>query len=243
MMENRYFSIGAVIKKGWEKFKEHPFTWIGAFLLILLISITHSYVLKLALGNEFSWNPSAEAVDWKEASTSTNVIVFGISLAYYLILLGLSLGIFYMGLRASDGLSLNLLHLFSRFHYVFHYLVACILYNLIIGVGFILLLFPAAIWGAKFALYPYFIVDKGAGPIRALKLSSEATHGFKWDIFAFMLISVLLLLIGIALLFIGLLVVLPIINIAWATIYRKLSAIDTEPAAQPVPIKSTGSSS
>lgn len=235
-MESHYFSIGAVLKNGWAKFKEHPFTWIGALLLFIVIIGSHPYVTNLALGNPFVWDPSEQIQNATKASQGANALALFISFLYYLIHLGLGLGVVYMGLRATDGLSLNIFHLFARFYYVFHYLISSILYGLVVLAGLILLVFPAAIWGSKFALYPYFIVDKGAGPIHALKLSSEATKGYKWDVFAFILISGVVLLIGIALVLIGLLVVAPILNIAWASIYRKLTVVEESPAQSAPPV-------
>lgn len=235
-MEKRYFSIGAVLKNGWAKFKEHPFTWVGALFLLVLIAATHPYVINFALGNGFTWDPSEQIERAEAASRGASIFAFLISFGYYLIHLGLGLGLVYMSLRAADGLPINIFHLFARFHYVFHYLISSILYGIIVAIGLILLIFPGVIWGTKFALYPYFIVDKGAGPIHALKLSSEATKGFKWDIFAFIFISVVVAAIGTALVLIGLLAAIPIINIAWASIYRKLTAVDESPALPALPV-------
>lgn len=222
-METRFFSIGEMLKAGWAKFKEHPFTWVGALILIFLIMGSHVFVDNWAMGNGFninfddSLNPTTEIVQ----PTGLQILI---TIIYSLIECGFILGITYMGIRAADGLSINILHLFARFQYVFHYIISYFIYSIIVLVGFVLLIFPAVIWGSKFALFPYFIVDKGLGPIKALKASSQATYGAKWDIFSMVLITFCLVFLGIVALLLGILIVIPVINIAWCCIYRKLTA-------------------
>lgn len=227
-MNIRSFSVGEILKSAWSKFKENPFTWIGALLIMFLIIGTHPFIDNWLMGKGFTIDtefhlPKIDEPHYPEGASALLAIV------YYFIHLGLNLGFLYMGLRVVDGLPINVFHLFSRFKYVFHYFISYILYALIIFVGFILLIFPAAIWGSKFSLYPYFIIDRNAGPIEALKLSSQSTMGFKWDIFAFIFISACITLIGVSLLFIGLFVVFPLLSIAWAQIYRRLTVV-YEPA-------------
>lgn len=217
-MENRGFAISEVLKLAWTKFKEQPWVWISAQILTLLIFVSEPYVQNYVMGFPFSWNP-IHVVPTNENITPMVILVW---LIYAIIRSGLMLGLIYMGLRAADGVKLHIFHLFAKFHYVFHYIIGYIVYSLIVLAGFILLLFPAAIWSSKFALYPYFIIDQGAGPFHALKLSSETTKGFKWDVFAFFLIYLILILAGFFALVLGLFIVVPILNISWGAIYRKL---------------------
>ncbi|MBA3723172.1 MAG: hypothetical protein H0W88_12330 [Parachlamydiaceae bacterium] len=220
-MLNKTFSMGEMIKTGWAKFKEHPYTWIGALLLIILIMISHPFVNSLLMGNGFDIFSDNQV---PEDNFQLQSIIFLVGLVYGLIHLGLGLGCVYMGIRAVDGLSVNIGHLFGRFYYVFHYLIAEILYTIIVVVGFVLLIIPGFVWATKFILFTYFIVDQKVGPIKALKMSAEATKGAKWDIFGFLFISFCLFILGSILFLIGLLFVIPILNIAWAAVYRKLVA-------------------
>lgn len=232
-MNIRSFSIGETLKTAWTKFKEKPFTWIGALILMVLILGSHPFVDNWAMGHGFKWDINMDLSNLTEPKYPESSGSVLIGLLYYFVHLGLNLGFISMGLRAVDGLPFNIFHIFSRFKYVFHYFISYILYMLIIVAGLILFLFPAAIWASKFSLYPYFIIDQNAGPIEALKKSSSTTYGFKWDLFAFLFVSACLTLIGVTLLVIGLLVVLPILSIAWATIYRRLTNVFEPAVIQP----------
>lgn len=220
-MKNKSFSIGEEIKAGWTKFKEQPLTWIFSILLVLAILGTHPILNNWLLTGDWHFNDISDQ-QFEHINQKTKIIFALVFLGYVLIKFGLTLGLINMGIRAADGLKVNILHLFSRFHRVFQYAIASILYFLIILVGIILLIFPAAIWGSKYALYGYFIADKGIGPLKALEKSSEATYGSKWDVFGFLLVNLLLFSVAVTTI-IGLFIFYPLLIIAWGYIYRKLS--------------------
>ena len=106
----------------------------------------------------------------------------------------------------------------------FKYLIGSILYGLIVFAGTILLIIPGIIWGIQFCFYDYFIIDKGLGPIEALKRSSAITRGVKWDLFVFSLILLGINLLGALCLLIGLFATIPTTMVAIAFVYRKLLA-------------------
>lgn len=215
-MNNRSFSIGYMIKLGWAKFKAHPLTWVSTVLLTTFISILHFF---------FNYWLSEHDVN------AVRHILFPLlAFLYFLVEVGLNLGLTYMGLRAARGEHIHMGHLFYRFQYVFHYLIASLLYIFILCVGLLLFFFPAAIWASRFSLYIYFIIDQGVGPIKALKKSSETTYGAKWDIFAFFLTGFCLISITALPLLIGLVITKPILNIAFGCIYTHLAA-SSQPTA------------
>ena len=97
----------------------------------------------------------------------------------------------------------------------------------------ILLIFPAFIWGIKFCLYPYFIVEKGMGPIEALQASSRATMGAKWDLLGFWSVIGVINVLGFFCLLIGLFATVPTTMVAMALVYRKLLS-QTETVQAPI---------
>jgi uncharacterized membrane protein len=99
-----------------------------------------------------------------------------------------------------------------------------ILYALIFIAGLILLIVPGIIWAVKFGLWPCFVVDKGLGPIQALKASSRTTRGVKWDLFGFGVICVIFTLAGLLCLIVGVFATYPTIIVAHALVYRQLAA-------------------
>ena len=231
-MTDRSFSIGRAIKFGWKKFKDQPWTWVFSLLFVLLVAVSHSFVVNWALGNGFTWNLG---LNWQEFDYSNlqfeehrklkgNLIVWSIFSVYVLVKAGLTLGLIRMGIQAADDLPVKMGHLFSRFRYVFNFLIAEFIFWIILSVGLVLFIFPGLIWLSKFSLYPYFIADRGAGPIQALDLSSQATKGAKWDIFGLIFTSFCVLLIGSLMVGIGLFAVVPLLYIAWGVVYRHLSS-------------------
>jgi len=125
-------------------------------------------------------------------------------------------------LRFCDNEKGRFADLFSQYPLFPQYIVGSILYGLIVFAGTILLIIPGIIWGIQFCFYDYFIVDKGLGPIEALKRSSAITKGVKWDLFAFFLILSGINLLGALCLLIGLFVTIPTTMVALAFVYRKL---------------------
>jgi uncharacterized membrane protein len=104
------------------------------------------------------------------------------------------------------------------------YAAVSILYILIMYAGFILLIVPGIIWGVKFGLCFYFVVDKGMGPIDALKASSRTTMGVKWNLFALQILSSVIIMAGLLCLLVGIFAAYPIVLIAYALVYRQLAA-------------------
>jgi uncharacterized membrane protein len=73
-------------------------------------------------------------------------------------------------------------------------------------------------------MYGYVIVDRGLGPIDALKRSAAITHGARLALFGFAIVLMLLNIVGALALLIGLFVTIPISMVAMAYVYRKLDS-------------------
>jgi uncharacterized membrane protein len=145
-----------------------------------------------------------------------------ISIAYFVFDMIITMGLIRITLRLHDNKRGEFADLFSCFPLFFKYLFGSILYWLIVLAGMILLIIPGIIWGIKFQFFSYFIVDKGLGPIEALKKSSLITTGAKWDLFMLVLLLILINLLGALCLVIGLFATVPTTMMAYAFVYRKL---------------------
>jgi hypothetical protein len=75
----------------------------------------------------------------------------------------------------------------------------------------------------KLSLCLYFVVDKGLGPINALRASSRATRGAKWSLFVFGILCGLINILGVLCFFVGLFATGPTVMVAMALVYRNLS--------------------
>jgi uncharacterized membrane protein len=96
------------------------------------------------------------------------------------------------------------------------------LYTLIVIAGCFLLIVPGIIWSIKYQYAIYLAVDKGLGPMAALKASARLTNGLKWDVFAFGLVVQIVSMLGFLALIIGALWTFPLAVIAQSMYYRRL---------------------
>lgn len=136
----------------------------------------------------------------------------------------IEIGLTKISIKFCDNEKSKFKDLFSHYPLFFKYLFGSILYVLIVFGGMILLIIPGIIWAIKFQFFNYLIVDKGLGPVEALKKSWVITKGAKWNLFVFGLLLALINLIGILCLVIGLFATLPTTLVAIAFVYRKLLA-------------------
>ena len=101
------------------------------------------------------------------------------------------------------------------------YVLATLLYGLIIGIGTLLLVVPGIILGLMLMFYGFVMIEKKRGPLEALKESKRLTDGFKGDLFVFSLLAIGLNLLGVLALFVGVLVTMTVTFIAMAHLYRQ----------------------
>lgn len=133
------------------------------------------------------------------------------------------MGLIKVSLGFCDAGKSNFGDLFAPTHLFFKFFFGSILYFLIVVGGLILLIVPGIIWAIKFQFYNYLIIDRGLGPIEALKKSAELTEGVKWDLLAFDLTFGIINVLGALCLVVGLFATVPTTMIAMASVYRKLA--------------------
>jgi uncharacterized membrane protein len=89
-----------------------------------------------------------------------------------------------------------------------NYLVASLIFGLMVAVGLLLLIVPGIFLAMKYQFYGYLITERGMGPFEALKESGRLTDGAKKDLFVFWLALICGILV--IMLVLGLLVALPV---------------------------------
>jgi hypothetical protein len=165
----------------------------------------------------------------------------------FIIQIILGIGLIKIALSFCDGQKPRFGTLFSGFDCFWRYLGTGLLYGLIIGGASIVCVLPfillstvmhnpcfivpifiafsilAIILSIKFGLSFYFVVDKGLGPINALRASSRATGGAKWSLFVFGILCGLINLLGMLCFLVGLFATIPTVMVAAALVYRQLS--------------------
>ena len=156
---------------------------------------------------------------------------YAVALILWIINLIAQIGLLKISLKVYDGEPASSQELFSYAHFSIKYLLASVLYGLIVLAGLLLLVVPGVIWSIKYQMFALLIVDKNMGIKEAFKKSAELTSGVKLSIFVFFIIMGLINLAGLLLLFVGLFVTVPVTLMAYIYVYRSLLS---QPEAVPV---------
>jgi hypothetical protein len=195
--------MSEAIRFGWNTMKSALLFFIGVLIVYEAIDIAPTIVSRLLQ---------------KDAP----ILSFLITLAGIFITCVLDLGLIKISLKFVDKSKGTFGNLFGCFHLLSKYILASVLYILLVLAGIILLIVPGIIWGIKYGLYAYVIVDEEVGPLAALKKSGAITLGVKWDLFLFGLLLGLMNLAGALCLCVGLFATIPTTMVAMAYAYRTL---------------------
>lgn len=206
------FSVGDCIRFGWETFKQRPGILIGAFLLTMVIPAIPGVLFP---GPEVLPNQPPPPPSAPDIIASLVGLVLGIFA---------SLGATTFSLRAHDDVAgVTLTDLWNPQAF-WRYLGNSILLCIAVFVGFFLLIVPGIIIITGYGLAPYAVIDRGMGPIEALKESWHITKGYKWQLLLLFLAIIGINLLGLLALAVGVLVSGPVTWLALAHAYRTLQA-------------------
>ncbi len=199
---NSFDKIG-LIKQGWGIVKKN--TRLIAMLMGAFIVFN---IVQSAASNYFR-------------ETALSIVV---SLAFSALSVFLEIGLIKIVLKLVDGMKAEFAELWAYPKYFVNLLASSILFFIIVGVGFILLIVPGIYLALRLQFYSYYVVDKNAGITDSLKMSWEKTRGKVFDLFLFALLLIALNILGALALLVGLLVTIPVSFVAVTLLYRKLSA-------------------
>jgi uncharacterized membrane protein len=202
-MNTPKFSTDEAIQFGWNAAKRN----IGFFVILLIV-----VVLAQAI-------PSQVQTATKETAPFLSFLFALVSLAVGQII---AMGLTRISLKFADSQPATLSDLYADLSRFFSFLFAGILYVLIVTAGLILLIVPGIMWAVRFGFYGYLVIDKGAGPMEAIRKSAEITQGARWQVFLLGILMFGILLLGAIALLIGLLWAIPTTLVAAAFVYRKL---------------------
>jgi uncharacterized membrane protein len=223
-MANDRFSKKEAIKFGWEVMKNNFVFFLFFLIVAWVLSGGISVIGNPRLGPNHLFFP----------------FFFGV--LGWVVSIFISMAVIKIGLRlsAAPGETAEVSDVWSGYPFFLNYLVGSILYGLIVLAGFILLIVPGIIWGIKYSFFGYLIIDRGMGPVEALKRSGEITKGYKWDLFLLGLLFFGISLLGVLACIVGLFAAIPTIWVAHAYVYRRLEygAAQAQEAqvAQPAPL-------
>lgn len=198
-MENKSFSISGALREGWELTKVNIVFLIGyqVILFFLIWLFNHT-----------------EDNDWRFSPIQLIGLIIT-SLA--------NMGFYHSALLLTKGLKPRFSEFYSNWRLFFSWIIAGFLYGFMLGIGLLLLIVPGLYVFAIFGFYPFFILDKGSGPIESLKKSAEITKGIRNHVVLFFLACLGIIILGLLCFGVGLLIAAPVVIIAMASVYEKLT--------------------
>ncbi|MEM7397638.1 MAG: YciC family protein [Pseudomonadota bacterium] len=202
------FSPLSAIQFGWETFKKRPWFFVGAVAILVVL-----HILNVGITNGVN---TLTGGTLEEPTLVANLVNLAIGA---LILIG-AVAFF---LKAHDDLGGVDYSAFWHPKDYWKFFATALLTSLSVSLGFVLLIIPGLIALVLFMFSNFLVVDRGMGPLQALKRSVEMTKGNRLPLFWFFLLTILILIVGVLALGVGLLVALPIVGLATAHAYRLLS--------------------
>lgn len=135
----------------------------------------------------------------------------------------LSIGLTKIYLKVSRHETVHLRNIFDGEDRFVPFVLSTILSGLFVFIGLIAFILPGLYIAMRLSLTKIFVVDKHVGPLEAISLSWNATRGQTWQIFGFVIVTVLVNLLGALAFGIGLLFTLPLSMLAYINVYEKLA--------------------
>ncbi|MBZ0305436.1 MAG: hypothetical protein K8I82_05150 [Anaerolineae bacterium] len=112
--------------------------------------------------------------------------------------------------------------LFINVDLLITFILGSLCYGAVMLGGFLLLIVPGIIFAIMFQMYSYLIVDKGLGPIEAMKRSRVITKGSRGNLAVFALLLLLINIAGALCFLVGLVWSIPTAGIAMASVFDRL---------------------
>jgi len=219
------FSVGTAIGYGWSAFKSHALVWILGFLAVAVLSVLIQSLL----------NPSVD-VDLDSAAnggipmveyTLTGQLLAGVaSIVTYLVYAVLVQGVVHKLNGRFDGFGS-----FTRFDHAGPLFVAAAALgavNLVFGLLSIVSPFLTSIlslvWGVLSTFVLYIAADRGVQVVEAVQQSIRLVTSNLGSVIVLWLATIGLVIAGIIVVcFTGLIIVVPLVTLAWGFAYKSLS--------------------
>lgn len=208
MSAGKTFTIRGALAQGWDAFKKNAaFIYGYGFLSIVILALPNIL---------FSDAGSKQA----EQSLSFHLA----NLIFQIISIILTIGWIRANLKMVRGAKPTLDDFKPTVGVLVNSFIVSLLYPLIFIGGLLLLIIPGIIWGIMYSYANFLVIDKNLGAIEAFKASAAATRGNRWNLYKAGIVFAGVFLLGALALGIGLLIAIPVIQLAGLAIYDKLTS-------------------
>ncbi len=183
------------------------------FIPLLLVSIVYFLIggvsggFNMNIDNDFHWFMAP-------------LVIFAI--AYGIFVSGpIGYSVKWVFLKAVRGEPTEIKDMFSVFQgNYWNAVLANILVGIIVGIGFLMLIVPGIIFACRLAFVPYLIIDRNMEVTEALNKSWEMTKGYGWNIFFMGFLSFWIIILGLIVLFFGVIISAIWISTSFAAMYQ-----------------------
>lgn len=206
------WEIGEVLTQAWETFKSQWVVLVFAPLVAMAIPTLIS-----TLGQGFL------AFTFGEDSIVAIIATFVLLIGQYLVSAYFQVGINRIMVAAARGQTPNFSDLFSGADRMVPMFFLYLLMGLAVGLGMVLLIVPGIILALGLAMGMFFVSDQDEGPVDALRSSWERTDGHKIQLLIFGLAAMVLTFLGLLACLVGIFVTGPVLSVAFAIIYTRLT--------------------
>lgn len=214
-------SISECLSFGWITFKKRPGLFIGAALILFAVGFGVG-ILEGIVG--ITAGIDKEAMKPFEQVISLIMNMFA------------SMGIIALYLRAHDDVMTATFKELWQPKYFWPFLGMSVITFIAVFLGIIALIVPGVIIALAFSFAGQLMIERGLGPIEALKESARTTKGHRLFLFGLGCMSLLVNLVGALALLIGLFVTVPVTVLAFVHAYRHLSGTTPELESVVVPV-------
>jgi len=197
------FNIGDSLSLGWDLMGKNIWFFVG----ILIVSWLLTGI------------PSTAANNLQDNAAGVAFLLRILQLVLQTIV---SIGLINIQLKFLEGQKPEFGDLFKFQKHFWRFLGASILYGLLVGAGFILLIVPGIYWALKFQYFGFCIVDRDANVMDSFRQSARITETVKWKLLGFGILMVLINILGFLCLIIGIFATVPTTMMAIAAVYRNL---------------------
>lgn len=204
------FSIENSLSEGWECTKREFWPMLGVLAVagilptsLGLIFFLCSFLVPHSSSGYVIWTIVAAAI-----SGIVNIFV--------------DMGLLNVQLKVVHGERARVADLFSRRGVVINYFLGSVLFNILKFGGLLCFIVPGVIVTVALPFYSFFIVDKGLGPVQALKASWVLTRGARLDYALAVILFHVMRSIASMLFFIGVIPAHMVVLFSTAYIYRQL---------------------
>jgi hypothetical protein len=213
MIEN--IPRGEAMRFGWEMTKENLGFFIASYIVAGLVWCVSGVLLILTVAHAADGNAGTAALFGLLTflvSTITAAIMF---VSYVK-----------AGMFISAGYDVSIRDCLPTVGEIAKVYAAYFIWFVGIGIGLVFFILPG-IWVAlKYWPCGWIIIEKGLGPVEALKEAGELTDLLKFDLMFFFIVCGLVLFLGALVFLVGILIAFPVVLIATTYVFRLMANLE-----------------